>query len=337
LPFSAGDAVVDHLLIAQVFIPVTAMEEMAGFTGTAGTLDAEFDVFDDGLGEDVPAPDRRGFRGEGIRAAIADRLNAISGYVDLFGDIFPDVASGDPIDFTMVAQAIAEFELTQVYADAPIDQFARGDVGAMTASEKRGALVFFGDGKCSRCHAVAGESNEMFSDFNPHVLAVPQVAPRFGVDEGNVVFDGSRENEDFGLEPITGEPSHLYAFRSAPLRNVALQPAFFHDGAFTDLEDAIRHHLDPSGSARNYDAALAGLDDDLTHRLGPVAPMLDALDPQLESPPELSESEIADLVAFVRDALLDERALPEALCTLVPDEVPSGADLLRFPGCERRR
>src|SRR4029453_12791251 len=140
---------------------------------------------DDGLGEDVPAPDRRGFRGEGIRDAIADRLNAISGYVDLFGDIFPDVASGDPIDFSMVARAIAEFEFTQVYADAPIDKFARGKTAARRASEKRGALVFFGDGHCSRCHAVDGESNEMFSDFNPRVIAVPQVAPKFGVGTGD--------------------------------------------------------------------------------------------------------------------------------------------------------
>src|SRR5678815_5235161 len=82
LPFGAGDPVVDHLLIAQAYIPVTKLEEMAGFTGTAGSLDAEFDVFDDGLGEDVPAPDRRGFCGEGIRDAIVDRLDAIGGYVD---------------------------------------------------------------------------------------------------------------------------------------------------------------------------------------------------------------------------------------------------------------
>lgn len=40
-----------------------------------------------------------------------------------------------------------------------------------------------------------------------------------------------------------------------PLRNVALQPAFFHNGAFTRLEDAIRHHLDVFDSARHYNAA----------------------------------------------------------------------------------
>ena len=331
------DPLIDHLLIAQVFIPVVSLEEMAGFTGTAGTLDEEFDVFDDGLGEDLPAPDRRGFRDEGIRDTILDRLNALSEYLDLFGDIFPEVADGDPIDFTMVARAIAEFELTQVYADAPIDQFARGDANAMTAAEKKGALVFFGDGRCVSCHAVAGDSNEMFSDFNPHILAVPQIAPQFGVDEGNVIFDGAGENEDYGLEPISGDPEHRYAFRTAPLRNVALAPAFFHNGAFTDLEDAIRHHLDPVESARNYDPVAAGVDADLTHELGPIEPVLDVLDSRLASPPELTETEIANLVTFVRDGLLDERALPVELCALVPVDVPSGAATPRYPGCRRGR
>ena len=61
--------------------------------------------------------------------------------------------------------------------------------------------------------------------------------------------------------------------------------------------------------------------------------MLAMLDSQLATPPELTESEIADLVSFVRDALLDQRALPSELCALVPDEVPSGAAVMRFPGC----
>ena len=93
-------------------------------------------------------------------------------------------------------------------------------------------------------------SNEMFSDFRMHVAGVPQIAPEFGVDKGNVIFDGPGEDEDFGLEQVTGNPNDRYKFRSSPLRNVALQPAFFRNGAFTRLEDAIRHHLDVHDSAR---------------------------------------------------------------------------------------
>jgi cytochrome c peroxidase len=124
-------------------------------------------------------------------------------------------------------------------------------------------------------------------------------------------------------------------FRTAPLRNIALAPAYFHNGAFTDLEDAIRHHLDAYSSAYHYDAVEAGVEDDLTHRLGPASPMLGRLDPLLQNGISLTDTEIADLVAFVRDALLDPGVLPANLCTFIPDEVPSGAELEVFPGCPR--
>ena len=123
------------------------------------------------MGGIVPPPDASGFRNEPIRQALLARLNANSEYRRLFGERFPSVAAGGPIDFTMFGRAIAEFEFTLVRANAPLDRYARGDRSAMTRAEKRGALVFFGTGGCVRCHAVAGEANEMFSDFRMHVAA----------------------------------------------------------------------------------------------------------------------------------------------------------------------
>ena len=87
--------------------------------------------------------------------------------------------------------------------------------------------------------------NEMFSDFENHVAGVPQIAPVFGPGTGNFLFLGEENDEDFGLEDITADPADRYKFRTSPLRNLALQPAFFHNGAYTRLEDALRHHLDP--------------------------------------------------------------------------------------------
>jgi cytochrome c peroxidase len=169
-----------------------------------------------------------------------------------------------------------------------------------------------------------------------HVIGVPQVAPFFGVGAGNVIFDGPGQDEDFGLEQVTGDPAHRYKFRSSPLRNAALQPAFFHNGSFTRLEDAIRHHLNVFESARNYDPRSAGVDRDLQHRLGPIEPVLERLDPLLADPIELTSAEFNQLVAFVRDALLDERARRGNLCGLVPKTVPSGFSTMRFEECPQR-
>lgn len=334
--FPPYDPLVTHLLIAHAHIPPTELVEVAGFTGTAGTIGPDFDQFDDGLGGVVPPPDGSGFRNEPIRQTVLARLNATPEYRALFGNIFPEVAAGAPIDFTMFGRAIAEFEFTLIFADAPIDRFARGDGTAMTDKQKEGALVFFGAGQCSSCHAVAGASNEMFSDFEMHVIGVPQIAPLFGVGTGNMIFDGPGRDEDFGLEQITGDAADRYKFRTSPLRNVALQPAFFHNGAFTRLGDAIRHHLDVFESARGYNAVFAGVDEDLRNRLGPIEPVLERIDPLLAAPIDLTERELNALVEFVREGLLDERARKQGLCVLVPASVPSGFPMMQFEDCPRQ-
>ena len=200
----------------------------------------------------------------------------------------------------------------------------------MTAQQKRGALLFFGKAACVQCHAVAGPSNEMFSDFQMHTVGVPQIAPVFGVGTANLKFSGPGADEDFGLEEFTGDPADRYKFRTSPLRNVALQPAFFHNGCFTRLEDAVAHHLNVAKSAHQYDAIKAGVSVDLTLRQGPILPVLLRLDPLLRAAQPLSRDEFDALVAFLREALLDPRARPQNLRHLVPASAPSGMPPLQF-------
>ena len=289
-----------HLLVAQAFIPPTERVEVAGFRFLGDNFD--------------------------IRDEVLRRINNVPEYRNRFGKLFPSVRAGSPITFDMVGLAIAEFEFTLVFADAPIDQFARGQRNALTDEQKRGALLFFGKARCVDCHKVSGASNEMFSDFSQHVIGVPQIAPV----AGNVTFDGPGQDEDFGLEQVTGDSNDRYKFRTSPIRNVALQPTFFHNGAFTRLEDAVRHHLDVFTSARNYNPAAAGVDPDLTGRMGPIEPVLERVDPILEIPIVLTEEEFRQLVDFVRNGLLDQRAKPESLRKLIPRSVPSGFPVLSF-------
>lgn len=324
----------DHLLQAQAFIPPTELVEVAGFTGTSGTdLSPRFEIFDNGKGLPVPGPDASGFRNHPIRMKALEILNSIAGYRAAFGNVFPEVKQGRPINFDMFGRAIAEFEFTLVFADAPLDQFARGQHGAMSDAEKRGALVFFGQGKCVTCHATAGESNEMFSDFQNHVAGIPQLAPPFGLNTSNMIYDGPGEDQDFGAMQVSGSPADKYKFRTAPLRNLALAPAFFHNGAFARLEDAIRFHLDPTQS---YDPAAAGIDADLTVRMGPRVSQ-SYLHPLFKNGGiALSDAQIRDVTQFVQTGLLDPRATKEHLCSLIPKSVPSKLKVLTFEDCAKK-
>ena len=294
-----------HLLIAQAFIPPTERVEAAGFVFPGNNFD--------------------------IRDEVIRRIDEAPEYRKLFGEIFSEVKNGKPITYDMFAKAIAEFEFTLVFADAPVDQYARGQKNALTEDQKRGALLFFGRANCVSCHAVSGQSNEMFSDFRQHVIGVPQIAPVAGDPAaGNVVFDGAGQNEDFGLEQVTGDSNDRYKFRTSPLRNVSLQPAFFHNGAFARLEDAIRFHLNPGTEASLYDAAAAGVAADLRLALGPIAPVLARIDPAMATPIALSPEEFRQLVDFVRIGLLDPKAKPDNLRKLIPRTLPSGRAIQIF-------
>lgn len=276
------------------------------------------------------------FRNEPIRDVVIGRINASEAYRAAFKKAFPELKDDQAITFAMFGQAIAEFEFSLTFMNAPIDRFARGERTGMTASQKRGALLFFGKASCVQCHAVAGGANELFSDFENHVAAIPQIAPRFGAGTGDVPFRNARGqfsddgNQDFGNYDITEDPVDLYKFRTSPLRNLAIQPAFFHNGSFVSLAHALEYHLNTLAMAHSYDPAAEGLADDLTGNTGPIDPVLSRLDPTLAALPSFSEGEFNDLYSFLREGLLDARALPQNLARTIPGSLPSGLTLHTF-------
>ncbi len=288
----------DHLLVAQAFTPVANRFEMAGsFAG-----------------------DHEEMRGE-----VTRRVDEIDGYRSRFAAVFPEIADGAPLRYEHIARALAEFQFTLVRADAPIDRFARGEPDAMTPDEKRGALLFFDiRTKCGECHMVRTFANEMFSDFEPHVLGVPQLVPEGGIQP----FHGPGADEDYGQEIHTGRKTDRYKFRTQPLRNAAYQPFYMHNGAYRCLSDAVRHHLDATGAVRSYSP------DHLPPALraiGPMEDVLESLHPFIANPYEgLTDDELDQILVFVRDGLADPAAAPEALRHLIPEAVPSGLPVHDF-------
>jgi cytochrome c peroxidase len=358
--FPAGDARFKHLLVAQAHIPPTELPEMAGFTGygrttiqllnSAGSSSFDFSAFDSPArswaGTALPPPivvQRAGpsivfdeFRNEPIRHLVMARINANDRWSSVLLGAFPEVDPASAIPYDKLAQALAEFEMSLTFTNAPIDRFARGETTAMSDSQKRGANLFFDKANCVKCHAVSGSSNEMFSDFANHVAAIPHIAPKFGKTTGNVLFrDATGEftpkgNQDWGLADFTGASADAYKFRTSPLRNVGLQPTFFHNGAFTRLEDAVKYHINTVASAKTYSATDAGVAADLRINTGDISATVQRIDPLLKTAVALSANEFADLVCFLRESLTDDRARPENLRRMIPTSVPSGLPMSRF-------
>jgi cytochrome c peroxidase len=282
-----------HLPTAQAFSPPTERVEAAGFHFPGDNDD--------------------------LRAEVVRRLNTTDGYRKRFARVFSHVKAGGPITFddrgVRVHPGLCE------RAHRPL--CARHPQCFVDITEAGGRALLRSSG-CVSCHAVSGESNEMFSDFRQHVAGIPQINPSFS----NMVFDGPGMDEDFGLEQVTGDSGGRYAFRTSPLGNVALQPAFIHNGAFVRLDDAIRYHLAAVDGAAAYNTAL--LPADLRGAMGPMQPAPDRLDLLLRTDPQLNEDEFDALVAFVRDGLLDPGARPQRLRRLIPHRLPSGGAARTF-------
>ena len=151
------------------------------------------------------------------------------------------------------------------------------------------------------------------SDFKHYAIAIPQVGP------GKNAAD-----EDLGLALETGDAADNYKFRTPRLRNVALTGPWMHDGCFTSLEAAVRHHLDCTSSLLGYDAAQlpslfqGTVDIDLDRNQA----RLDALPNDLRGAIGLTESEFDDLMAFMH-ALTDTESI-NLVAKDVPVGVPSG-------------
>jgi len=247
---------------------------------------------------------------------LMERLLAIDEYARLFKKAYPNTPV-EELTFAHAANAIAAFEIAAfTITDAPFDQYLRGDNQAMTLSEKKGALIFYGKGGCARCH-----SGKLMTDETFHNRMVPQIGPGKGILFPAGGIDGTW---DLGRAGVTGIAEYAYAFRTPPLRNAEKTGPWMHDGVYSTLEATVRHELDPLRSAQNYDP-FAQLPEHYAktfrkEQMAQIATFALRKPEDIERV-ELNDDEFNDLIAFLK--ALTSPSL-DKLVQLTPAQVPSG-------------
>jgi len=287
----------DSVLAAQAMFPVTSRDEMRGYRG-------DVDIF----GQPNELAVIVDYKSVPVWDALMVRLLAIPEYVDLFNAAFPNVPI-EELGFQHAANAMAAYEATVfTFEDSPYDRYIRGDEIALSDDAKKGALLFYGKAGCASCHSTG-----LLTDQKFHNIAVPQIG------DGK----GREQPFDLGLARETGNDCDRYAFRTPPLRNVALTGPWMHDGAFTTLEATVRHHLDPIASLQNYDPSqltvlLADKCQDQPESLSAIEQWY--VD-NASAGVQLSDEEIQLLLMFL-DSFTSPNALD--LTNTIPASVPSG-------------
>lgn len=237
--------------------------------------------------------------------AVVAKLKQIPEYVKRFREVF---GGTDPITIDHIVQAIAAFERTQLSGDAPFDRFIAGDEKAISAAAKRGWELFKGKARCITCHEF-NPSSPFFTDFKYHNIGVGMKATKNFETLARRVQQLAERGEltaaeldklslaegfsELGRFLVTRQPKDVGAFKTPPLRDVALTGPYMHDGSMKTLREVIEFYNKGGEPNPNLDGGIIAL--------------------------HLTEQEMNDLEAFLRTLTSTyARALARGEITIAP-------------------
>jgi len=221
--------------------------------------------------------------------SIVNRLRVNTQYRNLFATAFDNP---NAINSENIGIAIAAFERTITATNSPFDQFQAGNQNAMSQAQIRGMNRFNQIG-CDDCH-----SGPMFSDFQLHVLGVPD---NNQLDESDSGANGT------------------YAFRTPTLRNLGMTAPFFHNGVAENLQQTIAFYRTARNFANNNNGGNPGGPGGGNGGLNinPNVARQD-IDNDIRNLNNFNNNDVQDIAAFIQ-ALNDPDFDRE-----IPQSVPSG-------------
>lgn len=237
-------------------------------------------------------PRELGMTPEELQPRIAETPALANPYRDIFG---ADVTDHDAeTAMVNIAKALAAYQETLTSGRSAFDRFRdalaaddAAEIASYPAAAQRGAKLFVGRGRCDLCHFGANFTNGEFHD-----IGLPHFPEQGRVDKGRyggiLVLRRSRYNllgpfNDDAGRTTAGFTRHVRLtqrnwgeFRVPSLRNVTQTAPYMHDGSKATLTDVVRHYSD--------------IPEERLHQDGE----------KLLRPLNLTDGEIADLVAFLR-------------------------------------
>lgn len=217
---------------------------------------------------------------------------------------YENMAAADKIAvnaiFSNIGKAVEAYQRLLITPDAPFDRYVAGDANAISPEAKRGLKIFVGKAGCVECH-----NTPLFSDNKFHNIGVPEgIAEDKGRFQGipkllnNMfnsagVYSDSTANAEQMLSVLKATPKDQGAFRTSPLRNVAITAPYLHTGEFPTLRSVIAFK-----NAGGYTNAFPDMP---AVRIEPLG---------------LTEAEITELIAFLET--LTGELPPEHLLNRTP-------------------
>ncbi len=202
-------------------------------------------------------------------------------------------AYGRDVNYDDIERAIASFERTLIFLDAPIERFLAGDRGALSDDARAGFVLFNGKARCVSCHAMSRD-NPLGTDNRFHNIGVSARTQDFealakkalaalAVDSSEEALDElalATDMSELGRFIVSRSYADIGSFRTPQIRNIGITAPYMHDGSMQTLWDVMDHYNKGGEPNTFLDGGMEAL--------------------------ALSEAEIDQLVAFMF-ALTDQR------------------------------
>ncbi len=215
---------------------------------------------------------------------LADELS----YTEYFDQAFPELSEEERYSNYAVSLAISAYLRTLITYEAPFQRWLRGDMGAMSNSEKRGAITFFTDANCYSCH-----TSPAFSATKFFALGVNDLDDLVSFNEGPELA-----KKNLGRGGFTGKEEDMFKFKVPTLYNLQGTPFYFHGSSKLSLEEVVEY----------FDQAIPENPDVPAEQIATNFQPLNLTDKQKE-----------DLVAFLKFGLQDPNVE-----SFMPSALPSG-------------
>lgn len=189
---------------------------------------------------------------------IVDKINQNSNYTATVKELF----GSKEINRETYSRALASYVMSLRSFNSPFDQYVRGELEELDQDVKDGFNLFMGKANCGTCH------------FAPTFAGL--VPPFYRKNESEILgvlkdpkSDEPELDDDFGRNHnrVVSESSWIYdrSFKTSTVRNVELSGPYFHNGAYSSLEEVVEFYNNGGGLGYGLEVKNQTLSGDSLH------------------------------------------------------------------------
>lgn len=179
-------------------------------------------------------------------AIIVERLNSIGEYKEAFRKSFPEQKG--QINRQTLSMAISSYLASLSAFNSPVDRYLTKEEATLDAEEKLGFNLFMGKASCGTCHfapSFSGLVPPLFEESESEVLGV-------FVNPDTLALDADLGRYASGV-PSYEADFYKNSFKTVSVRNVKYSAPYFHNGAYSTLDEVLDFYNQGGALGRGLD------------------------------------------------------------------------------------